>query len=438
MTKFINPLEAAESLRLRIAGDKPFSASIFGPFGCGKTTALAEIVGVADRLGVTLNEIAAFAPTQAAARRLRGLIGQRWPELDPRDLFAPELSGVPMDALRGHTALPGRDLPHMIDWVARGYLDVVRQANDFGNGVDPKFLASVRPKIRKVLRYDIAKRLRREPLPRAAPLYAIAKFLAEHKARHHLLDKADLANGDLYVSPQIRLLLLDQIDEQDRALLVRLFPNASVIATSLTALRADVAIELPRCLRQPERWNIVVNKPSPFQIPAPQDFASLFIMTPPWRRGVWLAWLRVNGLPQPPSIGWSAIVAAWSLDQGGCVPARRINPLLKRAGLDPETDWLYRDDIAGWTDWREIGGRFNPALRDHADAVLERFGRLTWLPLVRMSMPRLVRYLEAEIVILDYGSGMPADDSTALAISRATKRLIVLQGETARQQVTVT
>jgi hypothetical protein len=52
-----------------------------------------------------------------------------------------------------------------------------------------------------------------------------------------------------------------------------------------------------------------------------------------------------------------------------------------------------------------------------------------------MSMPRLVRYLEAEIVILDYESGMPKDDSTALALSRATKQMIVLQGENARQQV---
>lgn len=438
MTKPINPLSAAESLRLRIASGQIFSALICGPFGSGKTTALGEIVGIADRVGVTLNQIAAFAPTRAAVRRLRAIIGQRWPDLDPQtDLFSPELSGVPMDALRGHTALPGSLRPLRLDHVARGYLDIIRQANDFGNGVDPKFLAMVKPRVKTALRYDLDTRLRGEPLPRSAPLHAVANYLADYKAEHSLHDKADLAHGGLYVSPQIKLLLLDEIGDDDQQMLMRLFPNASVVATSLTARTADVVIELPRCLRRPERWNITVNKPSPFLIPAPQDFASLFILTPPWRRRVWTAWLRDNGLPPPPSPAWSALVAAWSLDQGGCVPAYRVNPLLKRAGLPMESDWLYREDIDGWRGWHDMAAGFDPLLATHADAVLARFGRLKFLPMVRLSMPRFVRYLEAEVVILDCESGMPKDDSAALAVSRATKRLIVLQGETSSQQLTL-
>src|SRR5262249_8494664 len=152
-----------------------------------------------------------------------------------------------------------------------------------------------------------------------------------------------------------RLLLLDEVSDEDRDTGVRFFPNASIIATSVEPQPADVALHLPRCLRAPERGDVADHTASPFLIPPPGDLASAFILTNPWPRAVGLRWLREHGLPQPDSTAWRAMRAAHRLDQGATVSAWDINPLLKRAGLPREEGWIDRDDIVdGWSGWREI------------------------------------------------------------------------------------
>lgn len=424
---------------LRSRFENRVAVSLSGPFGSGKTSALAAIVGeMVDDGAIDLHEIAAFAPTRQAIRRLRAMIGAHWPDVtQPQsELFARELSGTPTDALVGHTALVHDDESLRLDRVAREYRDVLRRLNRLTD--DPRdvaFLNGLTPRIDAALRFDIERRKRGEALPPSVYLHGVADFLRDYKARHGALDIADLLNGDYYVSKQIRLLLLDEVSDEDRDTVVRFFPNASIVTTSVDERPADVALHLPRCLRAPDRWDVVDHSASPFLIPPPDDFASLFILTNPWRRAVWLRWLREHGLPQPDSTAWRAMVAAYRLDRDESVSAWDVNPLLMRAGLPREEGWIDRDEIDGWPGWREIGAA-DPYIRDHLDAVQAREPDPAHWPTIRINVAANVRHDEADAVIFDCAAGRPSSNELIdLALTRATKRLIVLQGETASRRL---
>lgn len=432
-----NPQAAADIIKPHLG--LRVTASISGQFGSGKTSALAAIVGAAVASGmIGLHEMAVYAPTGIAIRRLRAMIGEHWPELAPQsDLFARELSGTPTDAYFGHTALEHDDGALPMDRVKREYLDVLRRLNSLTD--DPRdvaFLRGLSPKVEASLRFDIERRKRGDPLPLMLQLHGAADFLKAYKARNNIVDDADLLHGDYYHSKQVRLVLLDETGDEDRARLLRFFPNASVIATSVEPQPADISMHLPRCLRQPERWDIVDHKASPFLIPPPDDFASLFILTNPWRHGIWLHWLATHGIPPPLRYNWRAMVAAYRLDQGETVRAYDINPLLRRAGLQPDLDrHVDRDEIEGWSNWRDVGAA-DVRTRDHLDAVLKRYGGVSGLPFVKLVTPPTVRQAEADVVIFDCAGGRPGDASIVeLALTRAKKRLIVLQGETVQKRL---
>jgi hypothetical protein len=425
------PQQAAESLRPLIAAGARFSASISGPFGSGKSTALANVVWLAFDLDITLNEIAVFAPDHLAIRHLRRLIGARWPDLDPQtELFAPHLTGLPVDALRGHTALIGDDVPINSADLMRGFVDFLARINDIEtppSAADAAFLDSLKPRLAAAIGADLEARLDPSmPWPRDAYLDAVRDYVADYKERRRLLDLADLVHGDHYVSDNVRLLLLDEIDEPDCALIARCFPNAGIVATGARPRSSDVAIQLPRCLRSPARFDIVDDNPVPQLLPPLADFNSLFILAPRWRLRLWLPWLAQQGIPPPANWSrWRAMVAAWRLDQDQSAFARALNPLLKRAGLAPSDDWLVDPgDVEGWSTWQEIGAA-DPLTRDHALSVLNRYGQLTALPIVRIA--RRLRHVEADVVIADASSGWLDDDGEALATSRATRQLIVMK-----------
>lgn len=431
----LTPQSAAESLRSVIRAAKApttklcFTCNISGPLGSGKTTALARLVEIAFECGISLDEIAVFAPTQFAIRRLRMLAAAPWPDVEPADLFAPVLSGTPDDALRMHTALACDDTEYRLGHVAHCYLDHLARLNGLAqaNPSDMAFRNSLKPRVLSGLRADIEARTEQVPLPRNSYLHAIANFVGEYKRSRRLADRADLLHAGYYQSHQVRILLLDEIAESERSLIVRYFPQASVVDTSLTPHPADVVIALPRCLRQPRRLDIVDDDPVPTMVPPLPAFDSLFIVAPPWRHRRWLYWLHENAIPPPPSARWRAIAAAWRFDQEQSVPARALNPLLARAGLEPVTSgrWLVEPgEVDGWSSWLDVGAH-DPVTFDHALGVLARYGRLDHLPTVRLGMAP--RHVEADVVIADGSCGWRDDDDEQVAVTRATKQLVTLQ-----------
>jgi hypothetical protein len=90
---------------------------------------------------------------------------------------------------------------------------------------------------------DYQARLERRPLPSHVHLEVLSEFAAAYKRRERLLDYADLLHGDYVVSPQVRLLVLDEVDERDHTIVERFFPNASVIASGLKPRPAEIQIE---------------------------------------------------------------------------------------------------------------------------------------------------------------------------------------------------
>lgn len=385
---------------------------------------------MADALGLFLNEMAVFAPTQPAIKHLRTVIGRRWPDLDPhQELFRVELCGVPMSAVRHHTLVPHDDVPFRLTPIVNDYLLLIARANQLSpetcSAADAHWLMGQKPMLLEAMRTDLEARLRQVPLPEDAALHAIAAHVAAHKRKHRLLDRADLVHGEHRVSPQVRLLLLDEVEAADEALLTPLFPNASIVITSRLPGEADLRVHLPRTLRTPERIDIADRDPDPSLVPPLPDFKSLFILAPSWRTGKWFTWLRDRGLPPPYWGHWRAIRAAWRLDQDLACSARHIRPLLQAAGLEPGEDPVIEPgDIAGWTSWHELASRFDARLCDHADAVLARYGTLLDLPTVHLGQPPSARLREADIVIWD-DAGWP--EIRALAESRATSLLIRLR-----------
>lgn len=434
----LTPQVIAESLARLVASRNRVTACICGPYGSGKTTALALTAQAAFSHGLGLHEMAAFAPTWLTIRRLRFLVGQAWPDVDPQsDLFGAELSGVPASAMHGHTALAGDDCEIPLRAIERGFLDIIARINDISPERDDReaaFLESVRPRLAAAIRADLAARLQGVELPRNAYLDAIREYVASYKQENRLLDVADLAHGPYYTSPQVRLLLLDEVTREDQEILTRYFPNASIVTASRHRQSADVRLDLPTCLRCPQLIEITDSRPTPWLVPPlPEDLASLFVIAPPWRRGAWLAWLSGQGLPGPAGFTrWLGVVAAWNYDEDRCANARMINPLLRACGLPVIEDFFAAPgEIENWTDWRDMAGRVSLHLRTHAENVLARYGRLSHLPTVRLGHPARLRGIEAEVVILD-ATGNYDDDARAVALSRATRQLIVMQPNSCR------
>jgi hypothetical protein len=233
-----------------IKSGRRFNAFLAGPEGSGKTTALAEIAWRADEAGIGLDEIAAFAPTRLRFCALARRIGERWPEVEApqRELFFPALSGTPADALAAHTALAGLPLLNLNDVIARAWLEVVARVDglDPESGADAVYLMGLKPQAIAALNVDHWSRLHRQPLPRNVYLATLSAFAAAFKRREGLIDRADLVHGDYRTSPQVRLVLLDEVDAADAALLARFFPNASQVATGLFPRPAEMMVALRR------------------------------------------------------------------------------------------------------------------------------------------------------------------------------------------------
>ena len=353
------------------------------------------------------------------------MIGQRWPGLNSQyDIFT-EMSGVPDMAYRYFSLEPGGQYPPSINKIADEYLLVIARANDLpDDAAHSKWLMDRKPEVKAAIRADLMARIKQTPLPRNAYLHMVAEHVADYKRRHELLDRADFIHGRYRTNPHIKLLMLDEIHADDLPLLIRYFPNASVIMTSREPHDADIGVYLPVNLRQPQRDEFRHGNPEPSQVPAPPHFQSMFIMTATWRVGKWMAWLKQHGFPPPRWPHWQTAVAAWKLDQGRACASRLINPLLLAGGLEPELDspFVHQGDTEGWTNWRDMLDQFDPAVREHADAVIERYGRLFPLPIVMMGVPERMRQCEAEVVIIDNIQ----EKARRLAESRATGRLIVL------------
>ena len=64
-------------------------------------------------------------------------------------------------------------------------------------------------------------------------LATLSAFAAAFKRREGLIDRADMVHGDYRTSPHVKLVLMDDVDAADRALIARHFPNASQAATGL-------------------------------------------------------------------------------------------------------------------------------------------------------------------------------------------------------------
>lgn len=417
-----------------------FTATISGLPGSGKTTALAHIAAAAVGQGLGIHEIAVFAPTRMAGDRQRALIGELcFPGVPPHDVFDSAVIGVPIDAARMHTLLrqPIVSRPRA---AAREFLDLIKRVGDLGdNDTDRAFLQSRRHDIERTIQIDTRLRLRGEDLPPFAPLHEIADFYRAYKAQHGLIDVADLYRGPLAVAGRVRLLLMDDIGNEARTMLARVFPNASTVASGNDLGGGDPALQLTQCLRRPARWEIASTTGRAAVIPSndlPNSLLILLARLVPWRLATWGFWCsraglayRIGGRPESPD--WRAVVAAWQLDQGEEVEAQAINRLLAAAGLTALDDegLLTRADIPGWKSWRHAAARAPAWVLPFAENVLARYGRLTELPMIRITTPWRARGIEADTVIVD-GFAPPLGPSDyALAVTRATRRLILFQGE---------
>jgi hypothetical protein len=103
----------------------------------------------------------------------------------------------------------------------------------------------LKPQAIAALNVDHWSRLYRQPLPRNVYLATLSAFAAEFKRREGLIDRADLVHGDYRTSPHVRLVLMDEIDAAEVALITRYFPNASQVATGQFPKPAQIEVMLP-------------------------------------------------------------------------------------------------------------------------------------------------------------------------------------------------
>ena|GEM_PF-4306280 len=351
------PQDCSESVNKLVATGTRFTACISGPMGSGKTTALFEIIRAALGLGICSDDIVAVAP---------------WPAVVQANASTACKWLLPIDAMLRYTALIGSNKRVRPDCVAKSYLaDVLAPLNDISDQpteTEARFLESLKPRLIAAIKADHEARLESLDLPRNAYLETVRAYTATYKRRHGLLDKADLIQGDYFVSSRTRLLVMDEIAEDEACVMPRYFPNASVIVATRNPTDAELNLGLPVCLRRPERIDLD-SGPVTTVPPPPDDFGSLFIIAPPWRRSAWLYWLLYHGLPAP---FW---INKWSAAQAG--------------------------------------------------AVLARYGRLSNLPTVKLGNAAHMRGIEAEIVIAE-SPAMCTEDFREIALTRATRSLFVI------------
>lgn len=420
---------------------RSFSAAITGEAGSGKTTAVAHAIHAAVEAGIPLHLIAAFSPTTMAANRLRQLVGSFWPTASPRDLFGDGMSGTPIDAARERTTLRFERVDRSHKGAVKEFTALIKRVGEIGDGLSSqKFLQGRETDICRAIHADIEARLTGQELPLIAWLHEIADFYRAFKQRNGLVDVADLHLAPVAPMHDCALLFLDDIGALDRALLRRIFPAASVVTTGPADQPCDLCVSLGESLRRPERIELEDQHGPPSLVPVPGG--SVLILLPGragWRYGEWCRWCDACGLPfrdEWRSPEWRGLVAAWRLDRGEEVPFIWIETLLAASGLDCADDegLIDRDDIPRWRSWRELAIR--PALIRAADHILARFGSLRDIPVTRILQARAARGIEAETVIVDcFARGLP--EVYPLALSRATRRLIILQGHRAAQRIQV-
>lgn len=234
------PHAAAEHLRPWFA--RHFAAAITGEPGSGKTTAVAHIIHAAVEAGLPLHRIAAYAPTHRAAERLREIVGSFWPDEPVWDLFEPGMSGTPL------TAAQSRRFEQLDRWHREAvdeFTALIKHVGEIGdNKKSLRFLRRRRSEIHAAIAYDIDARLNGGELPMIAWFHEIADFYREFKHRRKLVDIADLYVEPLEPMTKCPLLVLDEIkDARDRALLLRIYPNASTVTVGADP-GADIVIQL--------------------------------------------------------------------------------------------------------------------------------------------------------------------------------------------------
>jgi hypothetical protein len=423
------PQEVAAAIRL---GSRRLSAAVVGPPSCGKTTALAHVVRDAITCGMCLPSIAVFAHSRAAARGLRQMIAEAWPELTPHELFDRGKIGIPLDAASAHSWFKHERVTEHRDYVraAGAFCALIKVVGGLGEDLAAQaFLAERQEDIVEAIRFDIDSRLHGRHLPRIAWLHEIADFFKAYKAREELADIADIYRHPICGDESVELLVIDEVNEDERTILRRCFPRARTVTASRTPIAADQVIELTRPLREPERIEIVDDVGSPRLVPHNLIEGTLMIVVANparWRMPHWRHWCDDAGLhprigSRPLTSSWRAVVGAWRIDHGAEVNAHEVVPLLRAAGLQ-----LGRADIPGFTNWREVC-KGDPREVRRAEAVLERYGRLVDLPDHRILTPKQARGREADTVIVDRTSGIFSDGDLATAMSRARRKLIVVR-----------
>lgn len=235
MVSLANPISAADAIPYR----RRFTASLIGPHGSGKTTALAEIIGRAEDSGIDMGRIAAFAPTMPAARHLSATVMARWwPDALHDVIFDVGKTGTPLHAIV-HNTVAGegrrfaRSSKGAAERAAVQYLEVLRRLNGLDHSeASERFLRKQLPKIRRAILYDLDRRLRDPEKPYNSYLYHVAVFYEAFKNAVGEFDIADMVHSACYVDHDVRLLVLDEVNDNERRALVALYPDASIVAAT--------------------------------------------------------------------------------------------------------------------------------------------------------------------------------------------------------------
>lgn len=134
------------------------------------------------------------------------------------------------DAMLRHSRFDGIVCGADIKRAASEFTALIAVLGGFTLEKDRLFLGRRRREIEAGLQLDIACRARGENLPRVAWLHEAAEHYRNYKARFNLVDGHDLDAAAFWPDRAVRLLLLDDVDGNDRDRLGRIFPNAATIS----------------------------------------------------------------------------------------------------------------------------------------------------------------------------------------------------------------